>query len=288
MIKAESIDLHIHTTASDGTDTPEELLARVRGARLSLFAVTDHDSVKSSAAIRAMLLPGDPLFITGAEFSCRDAEGKYHILGYGFDPEAEPIVSLTEAAHAIRMTKITRRLDTLRTRFGVKFPPEEIRALLSMTNPGKPHIANLMVKYGYASDRDEALRSILNRIRPRVKPISPEQAIAAILAGGGLPVLAHPFFGDGGQRIEGKNMERRLARLVGFGLRGVEAFYSGFSPEQSKEMLGYADRFGLAATAGSDYHGANKAISLGSTGLRGEELPPAVQRFLCAMGIENT
>ena len=85
------IDLHMHTTVSDGTDSPEGILDKVRSAGLALFSVTDHDAVKGYRIIQALLTPDDPAFLTGVEFSCKDEEGKYHILGYGFDPEAEPI-----------------------------------------------------------------------------------------------------------------------------------------------------------------------------------------------------
>ncbi|MBQ1685251.1 MAG: PHP domain-containing protein [Clostridia bacterium] len=287
MITPASIDLHMHTTASDGTCTPGELLSRVREAGLSVFAVTDHDAVKACTEIRRLLLPGDPLFIPGVEFSCRDEEGKYHILGYGFDPAAEPIAELVEAAHGIRVDKVKKRLSVLKSDHGIAFPDEEIRELLSLPNPGKPHIGNLMVKYGYAGTRRQAILDVLNRICVNTGFIRPEQAIAAILDSGGVPVLAHPFFGDGDQCIEGAEMERRLARLTDFGLRGVEAFYSRFTPAQCAKMLAYAERFGLFATAGSDFHGANKDIPLGMTGLSGDELPAPLVRFLKAVAIET-
>ena len=287
MITPASIDLHIHTNVSDGTDSPEELLARVRAAGLSVFAVTDHDAMKACTAIRQLLSPGDPRFIPGVEFSCRSGEDKCHILGYGFDPAAAPIAELVEAAHGIRVDKVKKRLAVLKSDHGIAFPEEEIRELLSLPNPGKPHIGNLMVKYGYAETRQQAIREVLNRIRVKAGSIRPEQAIAAILESGGVPVLAHPFFGDGDQHIEGAEMEGRIARLVKSGLLGVEAFYSGFTPEQSEKMLAYAERFGLVATAGSDFHGANKDIPLGMTGLSGDELPPPIVRFLEAMGIKG-
>lgn len=287
MITPSSIDLHIHTTASDGTASPEELVSLVRRAGLSVFAVTDHDTVESCARVRALLSPNDPRFIPGVEFSCRDGEGKYHILGYGFDEDAEPIAELVRAAHGIRLEKVRKRLEALKNDFGVSFPAKEIDALLALPNPGKPHIGNLMVKYGFAGTRQQAIREVLNRIRVKAGVIGPERAIAAILDSGGVPVLAHPFFGDGDQHIEGAEMEDRIARLVKSGLLGVEAFYSGFTPEQSEEMLAYAERFGLVATAGSDFHGANKTIPLGMTGLTGDELPRPVARFLEKMGIEN-
>ena len=108
------IDLHMHSTVSDGTDTPEEILARVREAGIALFAVTDHDAVKAGRIIPPLLAEGDPAFLTGAEFSCRDEEGKYHILGYGYDPDAEPIRKLVETGHGLRMNKVQARLDFLK------------------------------------------------------------------------------------------------------------------------------------------------------------------------------
>ena len=93
------IDLHMHTTVSDGTDSPEGILDKVRSAGLALFSVTDHDAVKGCRIIQALLTPDDPAFLTGVEFSCKDEEGKYHILGYGFDPEAEPICRVVEKGH---------------------------------------------------------------------------------------------------------------------------------------------------------------------------------------------
>ena len=263
MITPASIDLHIHTTASDGTCAPGELLSLVREAGLSVFAVTDHDAVNA----------------------CE--EGKYHVLGYGFDPAAEPFAALTGAAHGIRMEKVQQRLAALESDFGMTFPADEVAELLSRPNPGKPHIGNLMVKYGYAGTRRQAILDVLNRIRVDTGFIRPEQAIAAILDSGGVPVLAHPLFGDGDQCVEGAEMERRLARLTDFGLRGVEAFYSRFTPAQCAKMLAYAERFGLFATAGSDFHGANKDIPLGMTGLSGDELPAPLARFLKAVAIET-
>ena len=94
MTEAHRIDLHMHTTVSDGTDTPEEILGRVKENGIDLFAITDHDAIKGCGVIRQMRKPDDPQFLTGVEFSCRDEEGQYHILGYGYDPEAESMREL--------------------------------------------------------------------------------------------------------------------------------------------------------------------------------------------------
>ncbi len=279
------IDLHMHTTVSDGTDAPEEIVARVREAGINVFSVTDHDAVKACRIIPALV--GEGLFyVTGAEFSTRDEAGKYHILGYGFNPDSAPIRELVEAGHGNRMKKVRARLDFLKEEFGFVFPENEIEKLLALDNPGKPHIGNLMVKYGYAETKRQAIEEYINRRHFASEYIRPEYAIERILAGGGVPVLAHPTYGDGDQLILGEEMEKRLKKLAGFGLQGVECFYSGFTPRMTRDMLAFAERFGLYVTAGSDYHGANKMVVLGDTGLDlEEETPERLKSFLERCGL---
>ena len=159
------IDLHMHSTVSDGTDTPAELIPRVKEAGIGLFSLTDHDAIKGCAEIPGLLKEGDPRFITGVEFSCRDEEGRYHILGYGYDPEAAPVRGLVDKGHGLRMNKVRARLELLESKYGFSFPKEEVDALLARDNPGKPHIANLMVSYGYALTKESAMRDYLNQLR---------------------------------------------------------------------------------------------------------------------------
>ena len=277
----KKIDLHMHSTVSDGSNTPEELLDCVRQAGLELFALTDHDAYKGSLQMIELLEEGDPGFITGVEFSCRDAEGQYHILGYGYDPASAPIREVIDNGHRVRMEKVQARLAFLRDRFGFDFPREELKKLLSLDNPGKPHIGNLMVKYGYARDKNQAIKEFIDQLHLKDQYLSPEEAIRGILASGGIPVLAHPVYGSGDQLILGEEMEQRLRRLMGFGLQGVEAYYSGFTRKLRTMMLEMAQRYDLYVTAGSDYHGTNKLIPLGDTGLEdATQGPEGLQRFL--------
>ena len=281
MKKNETIDLHMHTTVSDGTDTPEEILVRVRDAGIDLFSVTDHDAIKAAGIIPGILTGGDPAFLPGVELSCRDEEGKYHILGYGYDPAAEPINTVVSEGHRKRIDKVKYRLDALRRDYGFTFPEKELEKLFSLYNPGKPHIGNLMVKLGYVKTRDEAIRDYLNKIRTPSVYLRPEEAIEAILASGGVPVLAHPTYGSGEELILGEEMDERLKRLTGFGLRGLEIFYSGFTEKIRAQLLGFAEQYDLYITAGSDYHGGNKLIELGDTGLTEDTaIPAGLRRFL--------
>ena len=224
--------------------------------------------------------------LSGAEFSCRDGEGKYHILGYGFDPESEPIRRLIDTGHGYRMKKVRARLDFLENAFGFEFPEEAIQQLLELNNPGKPHIGNLMVEYGYAATKEEAISEYINQISFQNEYVRPEEAIQAILGGGGIPVLAHPPFGSGEELIVGDEMEHRLQRLIGFGLQGLEGFYSGYTPKLRMQMLRLAEKYDLYVTAGSDYHGTNKLVTLGNIGVqRMPVIPGGLRRFLEAFGV---
>ncbi len=280
-----AIDLHMHTNVSDGTDTPEALLHHVREAGLDLFSVTDHDSFRACLAISELRTEQDPVFLSGVEFSCRDQEGKYHILGYGFDPNAESICQIVKTGHQYRMNKVLARLDFLDKTFGFSFSPEDLQHLLALDNPGKPHIGNLMVQYGYAETKEQAINKYINQIRFQDEYILPQEAITSILAAGGIPVLAHPVYGSGDQLILGDDMDQRLRKLIDYGLEGVEAFYSGFTEKLCRQMLGFAEQYDLYITAGSDYHGANKLISLGDTGLESvEQRPKGLLKFLETIG----
>lgn len=276
----------MHSTVSDGTDTPGELLDRVKQAGLALFALCDHDAVKGSRELMTLRRESDPCFLPGVEFSCRDEQGEYHILGYGYDPDAEPIQRLVRGGHAMRMNKLSARLDFLKTAFGFEFSEEELQALYAMDNPGKPHLGNLMVKHGYAASKDEAIRRYINKIFLANEYLRPEEAVQGILAAGGVPILAHPSFGSGDQLVVGEEMEARLRRLMDCGLRGVEGFYSGFTAPLRAEILALAAKYDLYVTAGSDYHGRNKPIRLGDTGLTPETpWPEGLYRFLERVGL---
>ena len=275
------MDLHMHTTVSDGTDTPAEILSCVREQGLSLFSVTDHDAIKGTGIIRKILKEGDPGFLPGVEFSCKDEQGKYHILGYGYDPEAESMQKIVALGHSYRMKKLNARLQFLEQEYGFSFSEQDRSKLYAMDNPGKPHIANLMVACGYVKTKEEAIQQYINNIHFGKEYVRPEEAVTSILAGGGIPVLAHPAYGSGDQLIIGAEMEERLKRLIGFGLKGMEAFYSGFTKKLRMEMLFFAEKYGLYVTAGSDYHGTNKLVRLGDTGItEAAEIPEGMHRFL--------
>ncbi len=280
MMKTLRADLHMHSVVSDGTDTPEEILAKVSEEGLDLFSLTDHDDFKGCDIIRKIRKDTDPAFITGVEFSCRDDQGKYHILGYGFDTKNKDIRSVIDLGHQYRLNKVAARLDYLKSK-GIIFSEEERSELLALDNPGKPHIAKLMIKHGYAESISDAIKNHIDGVHFKSEYVRPEEAITGILKAGGIPVLAHPSYGSGDQIIIGEEMDERLQYLIGMGLQGVEAYYSGFTDKLRDEILGFAEKYDLYVTAGSDYHGANKLVVLGDTGLENAlEGAAGMQRFL--------
>ena len=286
---SDKIDLHIHTTVSDGTDSPTEIVDRVRDAGITLFSITDHDALDACSVVKSNIKKGDPSFIFGVEFSCKDEEGKYHVLGYGYDQNAPSIKNVVEFGHNLRVNKLKKRLDFLEKEFGFSFSDDDVKTLFSLNNPGKPHIGNLMVKYGYAPTKEIAIENYINKCCLKEDYIRPETAITAILGAGGIPVLAHPSYGRGDELIIGDNMDKRLKRLIGFGLKGVEAFYSGFSTSLQKEILSFAEKYRLYITAGSDYHGNNKLVELGDTNLDSfNEYPEGLIRFLSDVRIYSS
>ena len=277
----KKIDLHMHTTVSDGTDSPEEIIQRVKAAAIDMFSITDHDAIKGCIVVRSLLKEAGLSFIPGVEFSCKDENGKYHILGYGYDPQSDAIKEVIDIGHTYRISKLKKRIDFLKKEYGFSFSDEDLSALYKLDNPGKPHIGNLMVKYGYAPSKEIAIQTYVDKFHAGSEYVRPEQAIKGILAAGGVPVLAHPSYGRGDELILSSEMELRLKRLISFGLEGVEAFYSGFTPKLEEEILSFAEKFGLYVTAGSDYHGKNKLVQLGDTNLSSDApYPTGLKRFL--------
>ena len=275
------MDLHMHSTCSDGTDKPEDLPGLIRHEGITLFSLTDHDSTDGCKHVKNELKLGETDFLTGVEFSCKDELGKYHILGYGYDPGAASIKEIVALGHRYRMDKLDMRLQRLKEMFGIAFAQEDVDLLHTLNNPGKPHIANLMVRCGFAENRVQAITQYLNKLHCPDLYVSPQQAIRAVADGGGIPVLAHPCYGSGDQQIMGAELDERVKYLMDFGLKGLEGFYSAFVPKQTKQVLDLAEKYKLYITAGSDYHGSNKLISLGDTGLeQTQTVPKGLDSFL--------
>ena len=262
---ASKVDLHIHTTASDGADTPRMLAEKIAAAGLELFSVTDHDTVAGAMEMEK-IVPEGVRYIRGVEFSCVSPAGKCHILGYGYDPDHPAFREALDEGRRLRLEKLDRRLEQLRRDHGIELTQAERTWLMSLGSPGKPHLGQIIRNRGLAPDLDGAIRDFIRDVPGRDR-IEAKMAIGAITAAGGFPVWAHPLGGEGEKRLTEEKFESQLETLLGYGLRGLECRYSRYGRKESEFLLDHAARLGLVPTGGSDYHGSNKKdIQLGQLG----------------------
>ena len=262
---ASKVDLHIHTTASDGADLPRVLAEKIAAAGLELFSVTDHDTIAGALEMEK-IVPDGVRYIRGVEFSCVSPAGKCHILGYGYDPNHPALLEALAEGRRLRLEKLDRRLEQLRRDHGIELTEAERSWLLSLGSPGKPHLGQIIRNRGLAPDLDGAIRGLIRDVPGRDR-IEAKMAIGAITAAGGFPVWAHPLGGEGEKRLTEEKFESQLETLLGYGLRGLECRYSRYGRKESEFLLDHAARLGLTPTGGSDYHGSNKKdIQLGQLG----------------------
>ncbi|WP_210479358.1 PHP domain-containing protein [Naasia sp. SYSU D00948] len=268
-------DLHTHSSVSDGTETPGELVAAAAAAGLDGIALTDHDSTAGWQDARTAALRHGVALLPGMELSTRHGWASVHVLGYLFDPTDAGILAETER---IRRDRVTRA-ETMVTRIGHDYELEW-DDVVAQTTPGgtvgRPHIADALVAKGHVRDRGEAFATILHwragYYEPHYAP-EPLEGIRLIVAAGGVPVLAHP--GVSTDRIL---PEDYLRRLIDAGLFGVEVHHRDNSPNGARRLLELAQKYDLAVTGSSDYHGAGKPNRLGEN----TTAPEVVERLVAA------
>jgi predicted metal-dependent phosphoesterase TrpH len=263
------IDLHIHTTASDGTLTPIEVIDHAQQLDLKAIAITDHDTVAGSRAALQAGIPPSLGFLTGVEISTAPppfypGQGSFHILGYSIrlhDPELNQILEKLRQARKNRNPAILSRLNDL----GIPITLEEVREEAGEGQLGRPHIAQLMVKKGVVASIDEAFEHFLGSGKPAYVDkyrIEYSKAIEIILGAGGIPVLAHPGLLD----IDDEHqLEKLIVHLKEMGIQGVEVYYSEHDADQTRLFAELAERHHLLKTGGTDFHGATQPeIKMGS------------------------
>ena len=259
------IDLHIHTTASDGSDTPPELARKVAAAGLTLFSVTDHDTIDGALEMERFV-PAGVRYLRGVEFSCTDPAGKCHILGYNYDPDHPAFQAALREGRQLRLDKMQLRVEQLRRDFGLELTKAEADWLWSRKSPGKPHLGRIILDRGLADTIDGAIRGFIRDVPGRDR-IEAKTAVEAITASGGFPVWAHPLGGEGEKRLSSEQFEGLLSALTQYGIRGLECHYARYSAPEAALLNARAKALGLVPTGGSDYHGSNKrGIELGVLG----------------------
>jgi 3',5'-nucleoside bisphosphate phosphatase len=256
-------DLHVHTTCSDGTYSPSEVVELARAKGLKGIAITDHDTIDGMCEALEEGNKSGIEVIPGVEMSVRYKNGEIHILGYDIDPKNQSLVSQLTQLKQSREERNPEIVERLRS-FGFDLEYREVKAIAGQATVGRPHIAQVLMKKGYVANIAEAFELYLKEGAPAFVPrttLEPEKAIGLILGAGGIPVLAHPFRINGGLEAT----EMLLSNLVQSGLVGIETFYSTHDSSEVELCTKLARRFGLLMTGGSDFHGENKpGIELGS------------------------
>jgi predicted metal-dependent phosphoesterase TrpH len=260
------IDLHSHTTASDGTDTPAELVAKAHAADLDVLAITDHDSVDGWAEAIAAKPPGLTL-VPGVEFSAvhHGESGRrtsLHLLAYLLDGSNAALQKEWARLRAQRLTRGEAIVDLL---IGADYPItwEQVRDLADGGTVGRPHIARALVASGVVPDVDSAFAELLNpRTGFHVRKVDTDvfEAIRLVREAGGLPVFAHPFARRRGPVVD----EEVVVAMATAGLVGIEVDHPDHEPEDRALAARLAAQLDLVPTGSSDYHGSSKTTRLGA------------------------
>lgn len=249
-----TLDLHAHTTASDGDHSPTALVAHATEIGLTALAITDHDT---TTGVKEAQEAGKRLgveIVPGIELSADIEVGQCHILGYLIDPDDTPLNERLQYVVDMRNSRNARIASRLRDELGFDIRLEEVEAVAGGEIVARPHFARVMLNKGYVGSMQEAFdiylgkggKAYMDRFR-----VSPEEAIALIHGAGGVAILAHPK----NLKRDREGMETAIRELQAVGLDGIEARYQQHTPEETAHFLQLAERLGLLTSGGSDFHG---------------------------------
>ncbi len=273
-------DLHTHSSCSDGTDRPGDLVRAAAAADLDVVALTDHDVAVGWPEARAAADEVGIGFVPGMEISAMYAGASVHLLGYGVDPEHPGLSAELDRILDGRNQRLPTVLERLRG-VGLDLSAADVRAVAGNAAAlGRPHVADAMVAAGMVRDRRQAFDDYLSPGRAGFVPRHAApllDVLRLVSAAGGVSVLAHPW-ARGGRRVLTPEV---LAELAGLGLTGLEAWHQGHGDDDRRRLAALADSLGLVATGSSDYHGTGKV----DHDLGCHTTPePSVRRLLAAMG----
>ena len=258
------VDMHLHTTASDGSFSPSEVVQKVKTSGVKVFSLTDHDTTKGVHEVEDDI-PEGMEFFKGIEFSCKAGDIKCHILGYSYDDDHPDFMKALAAAEAKREDKLAIRIEHLREVDGIELTADEIAELEAIPSAGKPHIANILMRRGIPGTRTEIINRYLEfGVESRIPA---ELAIRAIKSSGGVAIWAHPLGGENEEHMDREEFEAKLKVLQAIGIEGLECFYSRYDEVETAMLLDVAESRGLLVSGGSDFHGKNKNVEIGELGV---------------------
>ena len=248
-------DLHLHSRFSDGTYTPEEMVAQGQRHGLAVLALTDHDTVQGCAPMAAAGKLAGMQFIPGTELTAEQDGNELHILGYFLDTENTRLLTEIAKFQAVRQNRIREMVARLNAH-KIPLRAEAVFELANCRSPGRPHVARALVRGGHCASPDEAFRRFLKKDRPAWVPkfkISAAHAIELIHQAGGVAVMAHPGL---------NRTDEAIPALAAAGLDGLECFHTKHSTSTTRHYLEVAEQQRLLVTGGSDCHGLSKSKPL--------------------------
>jgi predicted metal-dependent phosphoesterase TrpH len=255
------IDLHCHSTASDGTDTPAELVRNAAAAGLDVVAITDHDTTRGYGEAMAAL-PAGLTLVTGAELSCRIDGVSMHMLAYLFDPEEPELLAERELVRDDRVPRARAMVARLQE-LGVPVTWEQVARIAGDGSVGRPHVATALVELGVVPSVDDAFTSDWladgGRAHVAKHETDPFEAIRLVKGAGGVSVFAHPGASKRGHTVP----ESAIAEMAAAGLDGIEVDHMDHDEDTRVRLRGLAADLGLLVTGSSDYHGSRKTVALG-------------------------
>ena len=255
------IDLHAHSTASDGTDAPAGVVAAATEAGLDVVALTDHDTTAGWAEATDEARRTGMTLVLGSEISARWQGVSVHLLSYLQDPAHPALIAEIERTRTARLSRAREMVDLLAVDYDLTWDDVMAHTGVDAT-VGRPHIADALVAAGVVPDRSAAFTTMLVPSSPYYVPhYAPEarDAVVAIRASGGVPVFAHPGADQRGRTVP----DAAIVQLAEAGLAGLEVHHRDHSPAQVARLTALADRLGLLVTGSSDYHGGGKPNRLG-------------------------
>ncbi len=270
-----TVDLHIHSSVSDGVYTPTEVVGKAAGAGMTVIALADHDNVDgiAEALAAAEKTPGLKV-IPGVEISTEVPDGEVHMLGYFIDHTHPELLSALATMRGSREARARKMIDKLT---GLGFPLDwgRVQELAGEGTIGRPHIAQALLEKGHIGTIQEAFTRFLAWGGPAYvsrDKMRPEEAMGLILRAGGLPVLAHP--------LTSNNTESLVAGLKESGLAGLEAYYKNYTAGEISSLVSLAVKYGLIATGGTDYHGLDDKAEMA---IGGTDVPLKAAEELTAL-----
>lgn len=248
------IDLHSHSIFSDGSSSPEELVALAEQGGVSALALTDHDTTDGLARFTAAGAGSSVQTIAGIELSAEFGNITLHLLGYLFDPANTELQSALEWVRAGRAERNLQILENL-NRLGYNLTHDDIRKHAGDDLIGRPHFAAALIEKGHFKHKDKIFQQLLGKGKAAYadrRRLTPEASVEVLCKAGGVPVIAHP----GQMKLSVRDLRRLVKRLKEHGLGGIEVWHPTHHPHQSAAFLRICEDFDLVATGGSDFHGA--------------------------------